>query len=105
MDTTLYAPAPWFSTPTLPTASATATALPTLVSFGNQGGTSADDPLDLRLTNWGYHPYMTIYQKGQWEKVGTRLPDQADSTANSVADLKADFNALLAKLRNNGVMV
>jgi hypothetical protein len=30
---------------------------------------------------------------------------QADSTATTIADLKGDFNALLAKLKTAGVMV
>jgi hypothetical protein len=95
----------WNTTPTLPVSSQTATPLPTFVSYSNQSGTSADDPLNLRLTTWSYNPYMTVYQKGQWEKVGTRLPNQVNSTATTVADLVTDFNALLTKLRNNGVMV
>lgn len=95
----------WVSAPTLPVSTQTGTPLPTLVSFANQSGTSADDPLNLHLTSWGYNPYMTVYQKGQWEKVGTRLPNQANSTAATLADLVTDFNALLTKLRQNGVMV
>jgi hypothetical protein len=66
---------------------------------------ASDDPLGLHLTTWGYTPYMTVYQNGQWEKVGTRLPNQVNSTATTVAGLVTDFNALLTKLRNNGVMV
>jgi hypothetical protein len=34
----------------------------------------------------------------------TPASGQADSTAESVADLAADFNALLAKLRSAGLM-
>jgi len=95
----------WTSQPTLPVSTQTATVLPTLVSYANQSGTSADDPLNLRLTTWGYFPYMTAYQNGQWEKIGARLPNQANSTATTVAGLVTDFNALLIKLRNNGIMV
>jgi hypothetical protein len=105
VDTNLTPPAPWVTQPTLPIASATGNPLPTFVSYVNSSGTSADDPLNLRLTSWSYNAYMTIYQKGQWEKVGMRLPNQVDSTATTVAGLVTDFNALLAKLRNNGVMV
>jgi hypothetical protein len=105
IDTTLNSPAPWVTQPTLPTSVTTGTALPTFVSYANQSGTSADDPLNLRTTSWGYFPYMTIYQKGQWEKVGMRLPNQVNSTATTVADIVTDFNSLLAKLRANGVMV
>jgi hypothetical protein len=94
----------WTAPPTLPISSQTASVLPTLVSFANVNGTT-DDPLGLHLTTWGYKPYMTAYQNGQWEKVGTRLPNQVNSTATTVADLVTDFNALLTKLRNNGVMV
>ena len=104
VDTMPYVQNAWTSPPVLPISSQTTTALPTLVSFANVGGVS-DDPLNLHLTSWSYGPYMTVYQKGQWEKVGTRLPNQTDSVAATVADLRADFNALLAKLRNNGVMI
>jgi hypothetical protein len=33
-----------------------------------------------------------------------KMPAQSDSTAATVADLKTDFNSLLAKLRSAGVM-
>ena len=33
-----------------------------------------------------------------------RAANQADSTATTIADLKADFNALLAKLQAAGLM-
>ena len=105
VNSTPYVQNAWASAPTLPVSVQTGTVLPTLVSFANQSGTSADDPLGLHLTTWGYFPYMTVYQKGQWEKVGTRLPNQANSTAATLADLVTDFNALLTKLRNNGVMI
>lgn len=36
--------------------------------------------------------------------VNATLPAQDDSTAATVADLRADFNALLAKLRDAGWM-
>lgn len=75
-----------------------------MVNYGCNGF-AGDDPLNIRLTAWGANPYSAIYQKGQWEKVGIRLPNQADSAAGTVADLAADFNSLLAKLRANGVMV
>ncbi len=104
VNTTPYVQNAWVAPPVLPISSQTTTALPTLVSFANVGGAS-DDPLNLHLTSWSYGPYMTVYQKGQWEKVGTRLPNQTDSVAATVADLRADFNALLAKMRNNGIMI
>jgi hypothetical protein len=94
----------WTAPPTLPVSSQTGTELPTLVSFSNQGDPS-DDPLGLHFTTWGYFPYMTVYQKGQWEKVGTRLPNQTNSTATTVAGLVTDFNSLLQKMRDNGIMV
>jgi hypothetical protein len=105
VNSTPYVQNAWDSTPTLPVSTQTATVLPTLVSYANQSGTSADDPLNLRLTTWGFNPYMTVYQKAQWEKVGMRLPNQTNSTATTVADLVTDFNALLTKMRNNGVMI
>jgi hypothetical protein len=94
----------WTAPPTLPVSSQTGTELPTLVSFANQGE-PLDDPLNLRLTSWGFFPYMTVYQKNQWEKVGTRLPNQTNSTASNVAGIVSDFNALLQKMRDNGIMV
>ena len=94
----------WATPPTLPVASQTGTVLPTLISFANAGDPS-DDPLGLHFTTWGYFPYMTVYQKGQWEKVGTRLPNQTNSTASNVAGIVSDFNALLQKMRDNGIMV
>ena len=45
---------------------------------------------------------MTIENKGF--KLADPMPKQADSTATSVADLKADFNALLKKLQDAGLM-
>ncbi len=33
-----------------------------------------------------------------------KMPAQSDSTATTVADLRTDFNALLAKLRTAGLM-
>jgi hypothetical protein len=104
VNTTPYVQNAWTAPPTLPVSSQTASVLPTFVSFANVAGAS-DDPLGLHLTTWGYTPYMTVYQNGQWEKVGTRLPNQVNSTATTVAGLVTDFNALLTKLRNNGVMV
>jgi hypothetical protein len=94
----------WAAPPTLPVSSQTGTELPTLVSFANQGEPS-DDPLGLHFTTWGFNPYMTVYQKDQWEKVGTRLPNQTNSTASNVAGIVSDFNALLQKMRDNGIMV
>ena len=38
------------------------------------------------------------------ENAGGMLPNQAKSTATSVADIKGDFNALLLKLKNAGLM-
>ena len=84
------------STPTVETG--------TIVNFGN-AGFAGDDPLGLSATAWGYLPYRAIYQKSQWEKVGARLPNQADSTAADVATIKTDFNALLGLLRANGIML
>lgn len=37
-------------------------------------------------------------------KVVIQMPTQADSTAADVAALKTDFNELLAKLKNAGLM-
>ena len=33
-----------------------------------------------------------------------QAPNQAESTATTIADLKSDFNALLLKLKNAGIM-
>jgi hypothetical protein len=63
-----------------------------------------DDPVGLRV-NYGLNAYYGVYQKGQWEKIGARLPNQANSTASTVGDLVTDFNSLLSKLRDNGIMV
>lgn len=77
----------------------------TMLFARNNGGGTNPDPLNIH-TPYGYNPYMAIYQgTGQWEKVGIRLPNQADSTATDIATLKSDFNSLLAKLRANGVMI
>jgi hypothetical protein len=73
--------------------------------FWGNAGYAGDDPIGLSSTAWGYNSYAAVYQKGQWEKVGMRLPNQANSTAATLADLVTDFNALLVKLRANGVMV
>lgn len=104
VDSTPYTQSPWASEPTLPVSAQTGTVIPTIVSFQCLGF-SGDDPLGIRVKGWGATPYMTVYQKGQWEKVGIRLPNQVDSTASTVAGLVTDFNALLAKLRANGVMI
>ena len=38
-----------------------------------------------------------------WDRIQNRNT-QTDSTATTIADLKADFNALLAKLKTAGLM-
>lgn len=45
---------------------------------------------------------MTIENKGF--KLVDPMPKQNDSTATSVADLKTEFNALLKKLQDAGLM-
>jgi hypothetical protein len=75
----------------------------TQVFWGN-AGFSGDDPIGIE-PQWGYNSYAAVYQKGQWEKVGLRLPNQVNSTASTVEGVVADLNALLAKLRAAGVMV
>lgn len=45
---------------------------------------------------------LANYNNGQSDKA---VVNQADSTATSVSDLKDDFNDLLIKLKNSGVMV
>lgn len=58
---------------------------------------SAGEPIGWRCTTAG--------TPGTWEAlVGGQAAAQANSTATTVADLKTDFNALLAKLRSAGVM-
>lgn len=106
VDTNPYVQNLWDQQPTLPISPVNGTTpAPTLVSFANTNGTAGDDPLGLHLTAWGYQPYMTIYQNGDWEKVGARLPNQTNSTATNVSGIVADFNSLLQKLRDNGIMV
>ena len=34
-----------------------------------------------------------------------QAPNQAESAATTIADLKSDFNALLVKMKNAGIMV
>lgn len=46
---------------------------------------------------------LTVNEKG-FKLDEATMPKQADSTAATVADLKADFNALLTKLQNAGLM-
>jgi hypothetical protein len=74
------------------------------VFWGNNGNPN-DDPIGIAATAYGLNPYQAVFQNGQWEKVGARLPNQVDSVATTVADLKTDFNSLLAKLRANGLMI
>ncbi len=76
----------------------------TIVNYANNG-TVGDDPLGLHNGVYGYNSYQAVYQHGQWEKVGLRLPQQANSVAATTAAMVADFNALLTKLRDAGVMV
>lgn len=95
---------PAATTPTIPVSGAvTSGNEPTMFSFANSGF-PGDDPMGIQ-PNYGYNAYLAVKQKNQWEKVGIRLPNQVDSTATTVAGIVADFNSLLTKLRNNGVMI
>ena len=76
----------------------------TIVNYANNG-IVGDDPLNLHAGSYGYASYQAVYQRGQWEKIGLRMPNQANSAAVTVPAMVADFNALLVKLRAAGVMV
>lgn len=57
---------------------------------------------------WVVNGIMEITTEGQLLLDGTpltRIAHQEDSTATTIADLKADFNALLTKLKTAGLMV
>ena len=47
---------------------------------------------------------VKAWLEGLLGKVGKQAANQPDSTASDVATLKADFNALLDKLKANGFM-
>lgn len=92
---------PSTTTPTIPYSDAVSSNMePTMVSFSNSGF-AGDDPMGIQV-NYGYNAYMAIAQANQWEKVGIRLPNQANATAPTIV---ADLNTLLASLRANGVMI
>ena len=57
---------------------------------------------------WVVSGTLEITAEGQLLLGGAPLApaaNQADSTATTIADLKGDFNALLAKLQTAGLMV
>ena len=57
---------------------------------------------------WVVNGSLEIGGEGQLILGGKAIapaPNQADSTATTIADLKTDFNALLAKLQAAGLMV
>jgi hypothetical protein len=71
-------------------------------------GSAGDDPINLRLANggvWGANQYLSVYQKGQYEKVGLRMANIADTSGATLGALEATVNALKAALRAGGVMV
>lgn len=72
-------------------------------------GFGSDDPLGLSSGSaWrtsGYGSYRAIYTNEKWRMVGVRIENQANSAAPDVTTLKSDFNALLLKLRQAGVMI
>ena len=56
---------------------------------------------------WVVGGTLEVTAEGQFLLDGVplaRAANQADSTATTIADLKADFNALLAKLQAAGLM-
>ena len=56
---------------------------------------------------WVVGGTLEVTAEGQLLLEGTplaRAANQADSTATTIADLKGDFNALLAKLQAAGLM-
>lgn len=75
-----------------------------LTAAGFKAADAASDPIGIRSAYGPNAPYRAVYQNEQWEKVGLRLANQADSTAVNVAGIVADFNAFLAKVRAAGVM-
>jgi len=94
-----------------PTISALSGTIPvgTMIMHGSNGF-SGDDPLSLRTAfsgAWGANPYWAIYHKGQWEKLGLRIPDIAAPTGGATVDTEA--RAFCASLRtaliNSGVVV
>ena len=98
-----------YSLPLMTTASNAIDSTPllgTIYNAKNNGSGTNGDPLGLRVTPYGYKNYSCIYQgNGQFEKIGIRLENQAESTATDVAQLVNDFNSLLSKLKSNGVMI
>ena len=68
----------------------------TVKNYAEQGG-----------DKWVVNGILEITDEGQLSLNGiplTRAANQEDSTAATIAELKADLNALLAKLRVAGLM-
>ena len=68
----------------------------TVKNYAEQGG-----------DKWVVNGSLEITAEGELVLDGvplTRAVNQAESAATTIADLKADFNALLAKLRAAGIM-
>ena len=79
-----------------------------MLPYAAQGFTG-DDPIGLRTANggaWGANPYMAVYHKGQWEKVGLRLTNITNVSGGATVDTeaRAAINNLLAQFRAAGVM-
>lgn len=79
-----------------------------LAEFANVGALPAAGAYDrcvAVVTDDGNGYAAIVISNGTtWKILGTQAAAQADSTATTVADLKTDFNALLAKLRASGAI-
>lgn len=58
----------------------------------------------IAVVGTGTQRWLYLSTGTAWHKIGRQAAFQADSTAGSVAALRADFNAFLTKLRNSGWM-
>ena len=47
---------------------------------------------------------IAVSNGSEWKFIGAQAAFQADSTATTIGALVADFNALLTKLKNSGLM-
>lgn len=58
----------------------------------------------IAVVGTGTQRWVYLSNGSTWSKIGRQAPFQADSTATTVAGLRADFNAFIDKLRNSGWM-
>jgi len=82
----------------------------TAVNFWNLAGSGASDPITLSADGTGANLDIELTPKGTGRitenatPVAIQAAAQADSTAAVLADLKTDFNSLLAKLRTGRML-